>query len=310
VSAFLGAGLLVGVVAGIVVTPGLRSGGASTTATLKDSAVTSYTAGVTDALGLSASAGPTTAGSRVVAASLAVSGGTQSAYVAVPTTETQVAADLLVAVDTQSHGSYTIGATTANISLMVAWMNNEGGLWADNPLNTSLDSANYPHQFTTAGQDTGIPIFPTIQTGIDATATTLLSNNAYTPILTVLNGGTGSCVAFARAVIQSPWAASHYGSDTSRFCGSTGASVTVPVVTTACLRLSGGARHGSHRMPGTCGRRAATARARVARGQARATARGHRPEAQSRASRHVRAAGNAPGQGAMPRPSGSGRHHR
>ena len=172
-----------------------------------------------------------------------------------------MAAGLVSAIDARAQGAYAIAPTAGNVSMLDAWMANEGGLWADNPLNTSLDASRYPHQFTSGGQDTGIPIFPTIGVGIDATAATLLGNRAYADILGVLNTGTGSCAAFARAVIQSPWAASHYGWDTSRFCGATGGSTPVPVVTTACLRLPGGTGRGAHRshhMPGDCGRREGT----------------------------------------------------
>lgn len=116
-----------------------------------------------------------------------------------------------------------IPATADNLSLLERWMANEGGLWADNPLNTSLHSGEYPHQITTGGQDTGIPIFPNMATGIAATATTLLS---YPSILRVLRSGRASCVTFAKAVIRSPWASSHYPHDgspsTSTFwCGAT-----------------------------------------------------------------------------------------
>jgi hypothetical protein len=175
-----------------------------------------------------------------------------------PTTEAQVAENLIAAIDAQSKGAYAIAASPGNVSLLESWMANEGGLWADNPLNTSLDAARYPHQFTTGGDDTGIPIFPDIQIGVEATATTLLSNGAYASILGVLGQGDADCEAFARAVIDSPWATSHYGHDPARFCGPTATSGTssVPVVT-ACLRLPvRGARSAlrASRMPGACGR--------------------------------------------------------
>lgn len=135
-----------------------------------------------------------------------------------PGTTAQVAAGLIRAVNQQSKGTEGIPVTTDNVSLLNRWMANEGGLWANNPLNTSLDSAAYPHEFTTSGEDTGLPIFPSLSTGIAATAATLLSNPSYTRILGVLKSGRTSCLSFATAVIQSPWASGHYGYDTTRFC--------------------------------------------------------------------------------------------
>jgi len=179
-----------------------------------------------------------------------------------PTTEAQVAQDLIAAVDAQSNGVYTIAATADNLSLIESWMANEGGLWADNPLNTSLGTGRYPHQITSGGQDTGIPIFPDIVVGIDATAKTLLSNGAYATILAVLDRGDAPCGAFASAVIDSPWASSHYGHDPARFCGSTAGTGAVPS-TTACLRLPDHGKRSALRAarePGTCGRFATPAR--------------------------------------------------
>ena len=146
----------------------------------------------------------------------------------------QVAVGLIRAVNQQSSGTEGIPVTADNVSLLDRWMANEGGLWADNPLNTSLDSAAYPHEFTASGQDTGDPIFPSLSAGIAATAATLLSNPSYTRILTVLKSGRTSCLSFATAVIQSPWASSHYGYDTARFCS----GIIVPPV-----RLSHGHSH-------------------------------------------------------------------
>jgi hypothetical protein len=182
------------------------------------------------------------------------SGGPPS-YIADPTTEGQVAQDLIAALDSQSKGLYVMAATADNVTLLDSWMDNEGGLWADNPLNTSLDAARFPHQISTSGQNTGIPIFPTIALGVNLTATTLLLNHAYAPILSVLSEGGASCLDFARAVIDSPWAASHYGHDPSRFCGATGGSGSVPAVS-PCLRLPARTKSGQRgaRVPGACGR--------------------------------------------------------
>jgi hypothetical protein len=143
------------------------------------------------------------------------------------TLSAQVATELVRAVNQQSHRTEALPVTANNVSLLESWIRNEGGLWADNPLNTSLDSAAYPHQFTTSGQDTGIPIFPNLAAGLAATATTLLSNPSYARILQVLKSGKGSCVSFATAVIQSPWASGHYGNDPARFCSGIVAPVRV-----------------------------------------------------------------------------------
>lgn len=172
------------------------------------------------------------------------------------TTEEGVATRLIAAIDAGSDGRFSIRATLDNIGLLDSWMDNEGGLWANNPLNTSLDAVRYPAQFTTTGEDTHIPIFPDIQIGIDATATTLLSNHAYSGILWTLSEGTAPCRAFASVVMASPWAASHYGDDASRFCGASGGSGPPGGAVSACLRLpDGNGRGGRHHdgMPGACG---------------------------------------------------------
>jgi hypothetical protein len=134
------------------------------------------------------------------------------------TAAAQTALGLIAAISLQGNGRDPIPATQNNVGLLERWMANEGGLWADNPLNTSLEAASYPHQFTTSGQDSGIPIFPNLTSGITATATTLLSNPAYARVLRVLRSGSASCIAFARSVIQSPWASGHYGHDPTGFC--------------------------------------------------------------------------------------------
>jgi len=174
-----------------------------------------------------------------------------------PTTEEGVATRLIAAIDAESGGRFSIRATLDNIGLLDTWMDNEGGLWADNPLNTSLDAVRYPDQFTTSGEDTHIPIYPDIQVGIGATATTLLSNHAYSGILWTLDEGTAPCPVFASVVMASPWAASHYGDNASHFCGAVGGSGTPGGVLSACLRLPAGSGRGGRRhdgMPGSCGR--------------------------------------------------------
>jgi hypothetical protein len=132
--------------------------------------------------------------------------------------EDQVAQVLIRAINNVSYGIAHVPVTPVNIALLGRWMANEGGTWANNPLNTSLDASSYPHQFAADGSDTGIPIYPTMTVGLDATATTLLSDAAYGPILQVLHSGHASCAKFARVVINSPWAAGHYNYDPAAFC--------------------------------------------------------------------------------------------
>lgn len=96
-------------------------------------------------------------------------------------------------------------------------MANEGGLWANNPLNSDLYADRYPHQFN-GSDDTGTPIYPSMSVGIQAAAETLVGNPAYAPILRALSSGHVACVTFAQAVVDSPWAASHYEYNTARFC--------------------------------------------------------------------------------------------
>lgn len=144
--------------------------------------------------------------------------------------EGSVAVSLIDSINRLSHGTYAVAETPANVALLEVWMAHEGGLWADNPLNTSLDASAYPHQFTTSGQDTGIPIYPNLSTGVTNTALTLLGNPAYGGILKVLASGTGSCIAFGSAVVESPWAGSHYGYDAGSFCPS-GTTPTLTVST-------------------------------------------------------------------------------
>jgi hypothetical protein len=163
--------------------------------------------------------------------------------------EGNVALSLIGTIDRLSHKAYDIAATSANVALLEVWMAHEGGLWADNPLNTSLDASAYRHQFTTSGQDTGIPIYPDLSVGVTDTALTLLGNPAYQGILKVLAGGSGSCMAFGAAVVESPWASSHYGHDAGSFCPSGPAldlAVHSPVAPRG-LHRSGGYR--VHRQP-------------------------------------------------------------
>jgi hypothetical protein len=136
--------------------------------------------------------------------------------------------------------------TADNIRLLGRWMANEGGLWANNPLNTSADAAAYPHQRTASGQDTGIPIFSSMPLGVQATVATLLSSGSYAHILRVLRSGSSSCLSFATAVVRSPWASGQYGHHPSGFCSGR----IVPV--------REGQRHHRAKEPGTSARIGAT----------------------------------------------------
>jgi hypothetical protein len=129
-----------------------------------------------------------------------------------------VALSLIRALDQLLGRPRAVPETVDNVSLLGHWMAAEGGLWANNPLNTSLDAGALPHQFTPSGQDTGIPIFPTMSAGIAATAATLVSNPSYARIVHLLATGRASCPAFARAVIRSPWASGHYGHHIESIC--------------------------------------------------------------------------------------------
>jgi len=213
------------------VAPDLAGSSSSSTPSTTDpvASTTSPTPPTTGPVPFTASPAPATTGALSVAPALAApsvpathaSKRRKRASVAAlaPSTGTaQVAAGLIGAINQRSGRQGAIPKTADNLGLLGRWMANEGGLWADNPLNTSLDSAAYPHQFTSSGQDTGIPIFPDLSVGLSATAMTILSNPAYSQILKVLRSGRASCMAFARVVIQSPWASGHYDHDPTGFC--------------------------------------------------------------------------------------------
>lgn len=133
---------------------------------------------------------------------------------AVSTDVASVAQGIIAAVDQLEPADRQIPVTADNILLLGRWMAMEGGLWADNPLNTDLHAGQYPHQGRT-----GTPIYPSMEVGIQAAAATLTGSRAYASILSQLQSGTASCSAFATAVIRSPWAASHYRHDPAAFCG-------------------------------------------------------------------------------------------
>jgi len=216
-------------------TPGTAGDSASTTTAPSSAPATPSTTVTTPASPTTtAPATPPPLSAAPLAPALVPDGNATASAPPVTTTESQVARELIAAIVAQSGGRFRVPATPDNITLLARWVANEGGLWANNPLNTSLYSGQYPHEIAAGGQDTGDPIFPTMSVGIAATATTLLMNPAYDRILTVLRSGHESCLSFAKAVIQSPWASSHYEHSTARFCG--GSSSPGPV-----------AHHGHHR---------------------------------------------------------------
>jgi hypothetical protein len=138
-----------------------------------------------------------------------------------------IASSIITEVNHLSGGTYKIPVTSDNVGLLESWMANEGGLWANNPLNSDLNGSKYPHQFN-GSQDTGTPIYPSMAVGIESAAQTLLANPAYSRILASLSSGDVACSTFAEAVIESPWAASHYGYDASRFCSGAVPTLVVP----------------------------------------------------------------------------------
>lgn len=101
-------------------------------------------------------------------------------------------------------------ATTLAEQKFDIWERAEGGLQpehANNPFNTSLDSASYPHVPTT-----NIPEYPSIGVGVQKTSQTLLDSDpayGYGAIVQNLRSG-GSLQDFARALTASSWAGSHY----------------------------------------------------------------------------------------------------
>ena len=161
---------------------------------------------------------PATAPAAVPAAPVSAPSGHAVAAAPSSARSSGVASALLVAIDKQLQRPKGIPPTSVNVALLDRWFAAEGGLWANNPLNTSLGSGAFPHEFTTDGQDTGIPVYPSLGTGITMTAMTLTGNPAYQPILRSLQTGHASCIAFANAVIRSPWASSHYHYDPVGFC--------------------------------------------------------------------------------------------
>jgi hypothetical protein len=158
----------------------------------------------------------------------------------VPSTVVQIASELIAQLNIQGAGSVHVPNSANNVALLATWMANEGGLWANNPLNTDLGAGQYPHQFSSGGQDTGTPIYPSMHVGVVNAAATLLGNPAYAQIVARLSQGSAPCLSFANAVIHSPWAASHYGYDTSRFCSATPSQAVVP------RNHPGGGHHGHH----------------------------------------------------------------
>lgn len=106
-------------------------------------------------------------------------------------------------------------ASPVNVQKLDLWERAEGGLepeHANNPFNTSLDSAFYPHVPTT-----NIPIYPSLGFGVNETARTLLHSNpqyGYGPIVANLRSS-GPVAQFAQALQRSSWAGGHYAGNTA-----------------------------------------------------------------------------------------------
>lgn len=103
--------------------------------------------------------------------------------------------------------------TQQNIDNMLVWMQNEEppSNWSDrnNPLNASLG--------TSAVDGTGS--YPNLNTSAYYTAKMIFGQSNMISIANALATGTTDQGTFGEAVIQSPWASSHYGYNVGRFTG-------------------------------------------------------------------------------------------
>ncbi len=101
-----------------------------------------------------------------------------------------------------------IGATSpAAAEFVMAWTLEEGAnAWANNPLNSSLQTTG---STLLAGNPDGVRIYPSVLSGLDADARTLLGNPAYASVVAALRSGN---VAQAAAALEnSPWCVSPTG---------------------------------------------------------------------------------------------------
>jgi len=105
--------------------------------------------------------------------------------------------------------------TAANLRALNAWQQAEGGTYANNPFNTTLQT---PQQVG-AANSAGVRGYATPQAGIQATIDTLQNGN-YGGILSALRAGNNP-TAVAQAIANSPWGT---GSGVLRVLGSPASS--------------------------------------------------------------------------------------
>lgn len=96
-------------------------------------------------------------------------------------------------------------ATKANIFFIDLWRRIEGGP-ADNPLNTTLNTANVVGTVNSAG----VKRYNSVQAGIDATVQTLKAPY-YKQVVALFQSGKATAPQLATAVSTSPWDGGHYG---------------------------------------------------------------------------------------------------
>jgi hypothetical protein len=119
-----------------------------------------------------------------------------------------------------------IGAplSAGNIKAVTSWETIEGGGFgnqaANNPMNLNPGKANWPGH-----NADGAWAFPTLADGLKYTAQYLGMSN-YSGILSALKADTkGSGISVINAIMDSPWAQSHYGHDAHSFPGYAGGTV-------------------------------------------------------------------------------------
>jgi cell wall-associated NlpC family hydrolase len=90
-------------------------------------------------------------------------------------------------------------ATPGNMKFLAAWQRAEGGNASFNPFNTTQPSAGASNY-----NSVGVKNYPSLTTGLQATARTLL-NGKYGPIVAGLRSGKATPAQLATAVAMSPW---------------------------------------------------------------------------------------------------------
>lgn len=94
-----------------------------------------------------------------------------------------------------------------------AWLRAEGGgPGRNNPLNITRTGSGLDESYTT-GPGLHFANYPSVQVGLQAAAWLVMHGN-YAGIRSAL--GTGNCALEAQAIINSPWAAGHYGGSANR----------------------------------------------------------------------------------------------